>query len=56
MMNTGRMVHAVEGDRCWKYALEAIIKVLLYFNVHDKMSFIHAITVLSGNRNTRVNT
>ena len=23
------------GPRCWKYALEAIIKVLLYFNVHD---------------------
>ena len=25
-----------EGEICWKYALEAIIKVLLYFNVHDK--------------------
>ena len=24
------------GNFCWKYALEAIIKVLLYFNVHDK--------------------
>ena len=27
-------VHLPRG--CWKYALEAIIKVLLYFNVHDK--------------------
>ena len=27
--------HALLGRTCWKYALEAIIKVLLYFIVHD---------------------
>ena len=36
--------------KCWKYALEAIIKwLLLYF-------LVHAIIVLSGNRNTCVDT
>ena len=44
------------GYVCWKYALEAIIKwLLLYFLVHDNC-IVHAIIVLSGNRNTCVNT
>ena len=31
-----RILFIGRGLACWKYALEAIIKVLLYFNVHDK--------------------
>ena len=43
-------INNVKGWSCWKYALEAIIKwLLLYF-------LVHAIIVLSGNRDTRVNT
>ena len=29
------MMMMAPGSACWKYALEAIIKGLLYFNVHD---------------------
>jgi hypothetical protein len=46
---------AVEGPRkCWNYALEAIIKMLLLYFLFMIMFIFHARIVLSGNFNTCV--